>query len=103
MPDELELSLMTESAAGIQPLLDQFEAEHGIHVRPRLLSWDAGWNNLFQSALQGTGSDVSEIGSTWLGDLVGMNALQPFSEDAIAELGGADAFMPSAWRGGHMA
>jgi len=103
MPDELELSLMTDSAAPIQPLLDQFAAEHGIRVRPRLLTWDAGWNNLFQSALQGSGSDVSEIGSTWLGDLAAMNALQPFSEDAIAGLGGAEAFMPVAWRGGHVA
>jgi multiple sugar transport system substrate-binding protein len=103
MPEELELSLMNESAAPIQPLLDQFEAEHGIHVRVRLLSWDAGWNTLFQSALQGSGSDVSEIGSTWLGDLAGMNALQPFGEDAVAGLGGAEAFMPVAWQGGHMA
>jgi multiple sugar transport system substrate-binding protein len=103
MPDELELSLMNETVAPIQPLLDQFEAQHGVHVRVRLLSWDSGWNNLFQSALQGSGSDVSEIGSTWLGDLVAMNALQAFSEDAIAELGGADAFMPVAWRSGQMA
>jgi multiple sugar transport system substrate-binding protein len=103
MPEELELSLMNDTAAPIQPLLDQFEAEHGVHVRVRLLSWDAGWNTLFQSALQGRGSDVSEIGSTWLGDLAGMNALQPFSAEAVAELGGAEAFMPVAWRSCHMA
>jgi multiple sugar transport system substrate-binding protein len=103
MPDELELSLMNETATPMQPLLDQFEAEHGIRVRTRLLSWDSGWNTLFQSALQGSGSDVSEIGSTWLGDLIGMNALQPFSEEAIADLGGAEAFMPSAWQGCRMA
>ncbi|HET7080521.1 MAG TPA: extracellular solute-binding protein [Chloroflexia bacterium] len=103
MPEELELSLMNDTAAPIQPLLDQFEAEHGVHVRVRLLPWDAGWNTLFQSALQGRGSDVSEIGSTWLGDLAGMNALQPFSAEAVAELGGAEAFMPVAWRSCHMA
>ncbi len=103
MPEELELSLMTDTAAPIQPLLDQFEAAHGIRVRPRLLSWDAGWNTLFQSALQGRGSDVSEIGSTWLGDLAGMNALQAFSAEAVAEMGGAEAFMPVAWRSCHMA
>jgi multiple sugar transport system substrate-binding protein len=103
MPEELELSLMNDTAAPIQPLLDQFEAEHGVHVRVRLLSWDAGWNTLFQSALQGRGSDVSEIGSTWLGDLAGMNALQPFSAEAVAELGGAEAFMPVAWRSCQMA
>lgn len=33
---ELELSIMAASPDGVRPLLDQFEAEQGIHVRLRL-------------------------------------------------------------------
>jgi multiple sugar transport system substrate-binding protein len=100
MPQELEFSIMApsateESAAGIQPLLDQFEAETRIHVKIRLLAWDSAWSTLVRSALYSDGPDVSEIGTTWLGDLVGMNALRPFNTAEVAALGKASAFVPA--------
>jgi multiple sugar transport system substrate-binding protein len=103
MPPELELSIMADSPAAIRPLLDQFEAEHGVRIRPRLLTWDTAWSDLVKVALYGDGPDVSEIGSTWLGDLVAMNALRPFGETEIAALGRAGSFLPSAWQGGRLA
>ncbi len=99
MTQELEFSIMADSPANIQPLLDQFEAEHHIHVRLRLLSWDAAWSDLVKVALYSDGPDVSEIGSTWLGDLIAMNALRSFDEAELSALGKASAFLPSAWRG----
>ncbi len=103
MSQELELSVMAENVAGIQPLLDQFQAEHSIHVRLRLLSWDTAWSDLVKVALYSDGPDVSEIGSTWLGDLVAMNALRPFDETDIAALGDPLAFLSSAWQAGRLA
>jgi multiple sugar transport system substrate-binding protein len=103
MPQELEFSIMAESPANIQPLLDQFEAEHRIRVRLRLLTWDIAWSDLVKVALYGDGPDVSEIGSTWLGDLVAMNALRPFAEQELAALGKPSDFLPSAWNGGRVA
>ena len=94
---------MADSPAAIRPQLDQFEAEHGVHIRPRLLTWDTAWSDLVKVALYGDGPDVSEIGSTWLGDLVAMNALRPFGETEIAALGRAGSFLPSAWQGGRLA
>lgn len=94
---ELEFSIMANSPAGIQPLLDEFQAKHHIRVRLRLLSWDTAWSDLLKVALYGDGPDVSEIGSTWLGDLVAMNALRAFEEDEINALGRASAFLLSAW------
>jgi multiple sugar transport system substrate-binding protein len=99
MSQEIELSIMADSPAGLQPLLDQFEAEQGIHVRPRLLSWDTAWSDLVKVALYSHGPDVSEIGNTWLGDLVAMNALREFSSSEIGALGKASAFLPLAWQG----
>ncbi len=102
MTREIEFSIMGPSAEHIQPLLDEFEAENEIHVRLRPLTWDAAWGDLVRVALYGDGPDVSEIGSTWLGDLVEMNALHPFQTSDIQGLGGPSAFLPSAWQGTHV-
>ncbi len=95
MAPEIEFSLMAGSPASIQPLLSQFEAQHGVHVRPRLMRWDVAWSDLVKVALYGDGPDVSEIGSTWLGDLIAMNALRPFAPGELALFGGPSAFLPS--------
>ncbi|MCI0399325.1 MAG: extracellular solute-binding protein [Chloroflexi bacterium] len=105
MTQEIEFWIMEGSpeaslVADLRSLLNQFEAESHVHVRPRYLSWETGWSQLVKVALYGDGPDVSEIGSTWLGDLVSMHELRPFSAQEIALLGGAAAFLPSAWQGG---
>lgn len=103
MSQEIELSIMTDSAATLGPLLEQFTAETRIAVRLRLLSWDNAWSELGKMARQGHGADVSELGSTWVGDLAGQGVLRPFAEDEIAALGTAAAYLPAAWRGGRLA
>ena len=103
MSPELELSIMADSPAAMQHLLDQFESESGLHVRLRLLAWDTAWSDLVKVALYRDGPDVSEIGSTWLGDLVAMNAVRAFDDSEIAQLGRPGAFLPSAWQGGRLA
>lgn len=100
---ELELSIMAANAEGLQPLLAEFEAQQRIHVRLRLLTWDTAWSDLLKVALYGDGPDVSEIGSTWLGDMVAMNAIHPFPEAKLQAIGKPGAFLPIAWQGGRMA
>ncbi len=102
MTVDLEFSIQARSAEQIQPLLDEFEAQQHIRVKVRLLSWDTAWSDLVKVALYSDGPDVSEIGSTWLGDLVAMNALHAFTSDEIAFLGKAANFMPAAWQGCHL-
>lgn len=95
---EIEFSIMAQDGAGIQPLLEQFTAETGIRVRLRLLAWDSAWSMFVRSALYGDGPDLSEVGTTWVSDLVGMNALRPYSAAEIAAVGRAGAFFPAAWK-----
>lgn len=97
MTTELEFSVQLPDASLIQPLLDQFEARHRIHVNLRLLSWDTAWKDLVKVALYGDGPDVSEVGSTWLSDLIAMNALHIFAPDEIHAIGKAEDFLPAAW------
>ncbi len=103
MDQEIEFSVMTSSATGIESLLAQFESEFHIHVRLRLYTWDSAWSELIKTALYNDGPDISEIGSTWLGDLVTMNALNSFGERELDDLGAGTLFLPSAWQGARLA
>ncbi|HEY4720793.1 MAG TPA: extracellular solute-binding protein [Anaerolineae bacterium] len=100
---ELELSIMArgmDPVGDIQPLLDQFEAEHHIHVKVVVLTWESAWVELVKMALHGHGSDVSEIGTTWIGNLIAMNALRPFAASELTALGGPATFLPASWKSG---
>jgi multiple sugar transport system substrate-binding protein len=99
MSAELEFSIQAPNADLIQPLLNEFEAKYHIHVKVRLLAWDTAWSDLVKVALYNDGPDLSEIGSTWLGDLIAMSALHAFTPDEISQLGKAERFLPAAWQG----
>ncbi len=98
MAPEIEFSIMASTAEGIQPLLAQFEAETEVRVNVRLLAWDTAWSTFVRSALYGDGPDLSEIGTTWVGDLVGMNALRPFTAGDLAFIGKRESFFAPAWK-----
>jgi len=100
---ELELTIMargTTTPADLKPLLDEFEAKSRVSVRLRALGWDTAWAELLKVALYQHGPDVSEIGTTWLGSYIGMDALRPLTDYDVAAIGGPSAFIPSAWQSG---
>lgn len=87
---EIELSTMVPvSTLG----LDAYEKETFIHVRHLPFSWTTGWNNVLQIGLYQKGPDLSEIGSTWIENLVGMSALRAFGAADLYALGGENAFL----------
>jgi len=102
VPPEIEFTVQGQNAKRIRPLLDEFEAQSGIHVNVREMLWDQSWGELIRMALYGDGPDVSEIGSTWLGDIAAMNALHAFSADEIAFLGHPHRFLSIAWHRCHL-
>jgi len=78
--------------------LEQFtgQTHHQLQLQP--MEWVTGWNEMLQIANFHEGPDVSEIGNTWLGSLVGMNAARPFKLSEIARLGGVESFLPVVWQ-----
>lgn len=97
---EIELSVMyhdDNTIATLEQLLRDFEADTRIHVRLRVLNWSEAWSELVKVALYKQGPDVSEIGSTWLGDFARMLALHNFTSADIRSLGGAESFLPAIW------
>ncbi len=101
MTTEINLSVMDGSNPHGELLeyLRPFEEAHGVKVNLTMLSWEAAWAEIVKYGLYGRGPDVSEIGSTWLASLVGMNALRPFCEQEKAFLH-APEFLPILWQNG---
>jgi multiple sugar transport system substrate-binding protein len=102
MPREIDISLIsTLSNAGItERMLKEYESQSGAHVQLQKQSWGSAWAELVHYSIYKTAPDVSEVGSTWIGDLIGMNCLRPFTQVEIGSLGGSQAFFPSAWNSG---
>jgi multiple sugar transport system substrate-binding protein len=99
MSAELEFSIQAPNADLIHPLLNEFEAKYHIHVNVRVLAWETAWSDLVKVALYNDGPDLSEVGSTWLGDLIAMSALHAFTPEEINQVGKAGRFLPAAWQG----
>jgi multiple sugar transport system substrate-binding protein len=97
MPTEIEFSILSDDGRVIRPFLDEFESETGVRVNLRYMDWDAAWTQLVRAAIYNDGPDISEIGTTWTGDLIGMNAIRSFTSAEISSMGSAKAFAPAAW------
>ncbi len=101
MTKKLELTVMDGTNPGgvLADYLREFEARHDVKVNLTILAWETAWTDIVKYALYGRGPDVSEIGSTWLARLVGMNALRPFT-DSESTAFEPEAFLPQLWENG---
>ena len=100
---ELEFSVLSqnqETPDRLLPLLHAFEVQQHIHVNLLVLPWAKGWTEIAKIGIYGTGPDISEIGSTWVGSLASMQALRAFTSAEILALGGKDAFFEKSWQTG---
>jgi multiple sugar transport system substrate-binding protein len=79
-------------------LAQEFSQQYGVRVRLRRLEWATAWADLFTIASQGHGSDVSCVGSSWVSTLAKLDALRSFKQSEITQIGGAGAFIMSAWQ-----
>jgi multiple sugar transport system substrate-binding protein len=75
------------------PLVERF----GVKCRLRSMRWENAWNELVRIALDRVGPNVSQIGTTWVGNFAAMDVLRPFTFKEIESLGGPSAFLSSSW------
>lgn len=104
--DEIEFSYMGRGEGPDRQLgefFDSLQASQHLQVRTQVMDWGRGRSELVKTALYHHGPDVSEVGTTWISDLIAMNALRPFSQAEVDQIGGADAFVPAAWKSTHIA
>ncbi len=103
MPKEIEFSVMMPADAQAQFLrevVEDFHKKHRIQITLQPLTWAEGREKLLKIALYQHGADLSDAGSTWVSDFIGMNALRPFSAREQSLLGGEEAFIPAVWKVG---
>jgi multiple sugar transport system substrate-binding protein len=79
-------------------LLQDFERREGIRVRLEVIPWDVAWPRLVEFALYQNGPDVSEVGNTWVMDLIHMNALGLFTREEIDSISGGARFFEPSWK-----
>ena len=88
--EEITLSVYSHGIAAeekLRALLQDFEEKVGIHVRLDTIQFSAlRWPRVVEAALYHSGPDVSEVGSSWVGDLVRMDALRSFSKDEFDQI-----------------
>lgn len=98
---EIVMTVNGTTAATVEemrPLLEQFKNRYDISTNLRVLTWAESWGELVKIALYHRGAELSQVGSTWMGGLAAMNVLRPFPPAELAVLGGAESFIPGAWR-----
>lgn len=98
--EELELSVMLHTPgtpATLRGLLDDFEQRTGIHVNLTCLDWSTARAELNKAALYHHGPDVSEVGSTWVPDLIGMDVLSPLLPAELGSAGQKEQFVRACW------
>jgi multiple sugar transport system substrate-binding protein len=103
MSIELEFSVISTSKnqlALLQKQLADFERQTHVHVHLQVLQWATARAELVKYGLYRSGADVSEAGSTWISDFIGMNVLRPFTMQEAEQLGGRDSFVSAAWKAG---
>ncbi len=85
-----------------QAVEDFRRAHYAAPINITEFSWDNAWSSLVRVALYKDGAEVSEVGSTWVGGFVGMDALRPYTLPEISKVGGAAAFLSSTWQSGSL-
>jgi multiple sugar transport system substrate-binding protein len=92
---EIEFSSIVSNSHALE--LPRFELQSHHTVRHRPGNWVGAWNELLSYSLNNRGPDVSQVGSTWVGSLVGMQSLHAFSPSEIAKIGGQKNILAAAW------
>jgi multiple sugar transport system substrate-binding protein len=96
--DPLKLSLIQWSPQfPITQLSAQFLEPLHLPCVLSVMTGNEAWSELARIALRRDGPDVSQVGTTWLGDLAGMDAVRPFTDEEVHSMGGQAAFLPSLW------
>ncbi len=86
-----------EEIAILRKVIADFVSVARVKVNLDVLPWLGGWEHMVNIALNRVGPDISEIGTTWIGDFVKMNALANFNVYELHQIGKPDEFVPESW------
>ncbi len=96
----LEVWIMPNSgqpAEDFKALVAPFERAQGVEVKVTVLDWGVAWTRITAAATSRVGPDITQLGTTWVGAISGMGALEPV-DDVLEALGGQRAYLSAVWR-----
>ena len=100
-PTKLTMWIMPNSQEpdkDVKAVLAKFEeANPNIQVVVESLDWGSAWQKITAAATSGTGPDIVQLGSTWVGMVSSMEALSDLTE-RVNSIGGGNLFVPLAWQ-----
>jgi len=99
---EVTLSMVNRGEMYNQKLLailQKFQDQS--HIRINLVNSDVRRSDLKSYAIYQRGPDVSEIATTWVNDMISMNALRAFSDRELSRIGQQNDFVQGAWQTCH--
>ncbi|WP_342562519.1 sugar ABC transporter substrate-binding protein [Paenibacillus sp. FSL R7-0345] len=78
--------------------LDPYLKEHpNVTVKVTVLDWGSAWTKITTAATSGEGPDILQLGSTWVPAIASMGGIDKVT-DKVADVGGAEAFLPAIWK-----
>ncbi len=98
---ELNIWVMSTTAQqqqDMKELLRPYLAKNpNLRVNVTVLNWESAWSKITAAAISGQGPDLLELGTTWVGAISSMGALEPLSLAQQKEVGTASVFYPAVW------
>lgn len=77
--------------------LDAYLKEHpNVTVKVTVLDWGSAWTKITTAATSGEGPDLMQLGTTWVPAIASMGGIDKVT-DKVADVGGAEAFLPAIW------
>jgi multiple sugar transport system substrate-binding protein len=97
---KIEFTAIHDTEADYQlhlELLANFKQQTGVEVNLIRMQWGDAWQQLIDISTHGQGADISHVGSTWVSNLVNMDALRPIPRHLVTKIGGEESFIHSGW------
>lgn len=86
-----------EPANDVNSILRPFLAKNPtIEVEVVALDWGSAWQKITTAATSKDAPDICQLGTTWVGSIASMGAMQDLSAN-VQTIGGKDVYVPSAW------
>lgn len=78
--------------------LEPYLKEHpNVTMKVTVLDWGSAWTKITTAATSGEGPDLLQLGSTWVPAIASMGGIDKVT-DKVADVGGAEAFLPAIWK-----
>lgn len=78
-------------------VLDPYLKEHpNVKVKVTVLDWGSAWTKITTAATSGEGPDLLQLGTTWVPAIASMGGIDKIG-DKVADVGGADSYLPASW------